>query len=198
MKINTYKVQIYGRVQGVGFRPFIFHLTKTNNLVVSVSNNANGVIIYINTSKEKANLFVNQILTEKPEVSIITDHTIEEVSCVKYDNFNIIPSENKQQINIPITPDFAVCIACKEEIKDKNKRRYNYAFTTCVHYSPRYAITTKFPFERENTTLSEFKMCTDCNDEYINPNNKRFHSQTNSCKKCGITLQLVDNYGKTV
>ena len=198
MHSKTYKIQISGRVQGVGFRPFIFNLAKENKLVGSVSNNANGVIVYINTSKEKTNLFVNQILTEKPEVSIITTHSIEEVEYKEYSNFRIIPSESNAQINIPLTPDFAVCNTCKEEIKDSKNRRFIYAFTTCVHCGPRYAITTKFPFERANTTLSNFEMCNDCKDEYKNPSNKRFHSQTNSCKTCGITLQLVDNLSEII
>ncbi len=197
-KISTYKIQIYGRVQGVGFRPFIFNLANLNKLVGSVSNNANGVLIYINSSEEKATYFVDQILKGKPEVSIITNHSIEEVSFIAYTNFTIIVSESNQQINIPLTPDFAVCKACKEEITDENNRRFNYAFTTCVHCGPRYAITTKFPFERENTTLENFKMCSSCESEYTNPSNKRFHSQTNSCSNCGITLQLVDSSGNLV
>ena len=195
---NTYKIQIYGRVQGVGFRPFVYNLANKNNLVGSVSNNVNGVLIFINSSEEKATCFVTHILKEKPEVSIITAHSIEEISHKEYTDFSIIPSESDEQINIPLTPDFVVCTTCKEEIKDSNNRRYNYAFTTCVHCGPRYAITTKFPFERVNTTLSSFEMCDDCKDEYKNHSNKRFHSQTNSCKTCGITLQLVDNLGKHI
>ncbi len=193
MHSKTFKIQISGRVQGVGFRPFTFNLAKKNKLYGSVANNANGVIIYINTSEKKATHFVEQILKEKPEVSIITAHSIKEVEYKEYSNFRIIPSESNEQINIPLTPDFAVCNNCKEEIKDSKNRRFNYAFTTCVHCGPRYAITTKFPFERNHTTLSSFEMCNDCKDEYTNPEYKRFHSQTNSCKTCGITLRLVDN-----
>lgn len=198
MHSKTFKIQIGGRVQGVGFRPFVFNLAKQDNSVGSVSNNANGVIIYINSTKEKATLFLNKILKEKPEVSIITNHFVEEVSFIKYDEFKIIPSESEEKINIPLTPDFAVCNNCKEEIKDSSNRRFNYAFTTCVHCGPRYAITTKFPFERANTTLSNFEMCSDCDEEYTNPENKRFHSQTNSCSLCGITLKLVDQFGKSI
>ncbi|MCF6224383.1 MAG: carbamoyltransferase HypF [Flavobacteriaceae bacterium] len=198
MHSKTFKIQISGRVQGVGFRPFIFNLAKRNNLVGSVSNNANGVVVYINSSKEKATLFLNQILKEKPEVSIITVHSIEEFENIEYTNFTIIPSKSNVQINIPLTPDFAICNNCKAEIKDSSNRRFNYAFTTCVHCGPRYAITTKFPFERVNTALSNFEMCSDCNDEYTTSENKRFHSQTNSCSVCGISLKLVDTFGKPI
>lgn len=198
MQSKTYKIQITGCVQGVGFRPFVFNLAKRNRFFGSVSNNGKGVIIYINSSEEQANHFLNEILTNKPEISIITSHSLEVVSSQEYKDFSIVPSKKNQQINIPLTPDFAVCNNCKEEIKDSKNRRYNYAFTTCVHCGPRYAITTKFPFERANTTLSNFEMCSDCKEEYSNPRNKRFHSQTNSCKDCGITLKLVNNLGETV
>ncbi|MCF6308623.1 MAG: carbamoyltransferase HypF [Flavobacteriaceae bacterium] len=193
MHSKTFKIQISGRVQGVGFRPFVFNLAKKNHLLGTVSNNENGVIIYINTSEEKAVHFVEQILKEKPEVSIITAHSIEEVKYEEYTDFSIIPSESDEKINIPLTPDFAVCNACKTEISNKNNRRFQYAFTTCIHCGPRYAVTKKYPFERKNTSLHTFKMCANCLDEYKNPLNKRFHSQTNSCKDCGITMELLDN-----
>ena len=67
-----------------------------------------------------------------------------------------------------------------------------------MHCGPRYAITQKFPFERAHTSLTEFDMCSTCLEEYTNPTNRRFHSQTNSCKSCGIQLQLVTNLGETI
>ena len=198
MQKQTFKIQISGCVQGVGFRPFVYNLAKENNLLGSVSNNEKGVIVFINGSNEQANSFLKKILNNKPEISIITKHSIKEVAYQKYDDFSIIPSQNNQQINIPLTTDFAICNHCKEEIKDPENRRYRYAFTTCVHCGPRYAITLEFPFERDHTTLADFEMCSDCKKEYTNPTNKRFHSQTNSCKTCGIKLQLVNDLGETV
>jgi len=195
VKIKTYKIQINGRVQGVGFRPFIFNTAKNHKLNGSVSNNSKGVLIYINATKNASILFLNNVLSNHPDVAVIISHIIEEVAIKKFNNFSIVLSSTKEQINIPLTPDFAVCEDCKEEIKDKKNKRYQYAFTTCVHCGPRYAITTKFPFERENTTIENFVMCTSCKSEYKKPSNKRFHSQTNSCSECGISIQLVDNSG---
>ncbi|MGH1387892.1 carbamoyltransferase HypF [Kordia sp.] len=195
---KTFKIQIKGRVQGVGFRPFIFNLAIEHQLLGFVSNNENGVIIYCNASKEKANDFFEAILNKKPEVAVITSYTIEEDIYVEHDVFNIIPSKSNTQINIPLTPDFAVCKACKTEITDPENRRFNYAFTTCVHCGPRYSITTKFPFERAHTSIANFKMCSDCDEEYTNPNDRRFHSQTNSCSTCGVQLYLTNNLGDSI
>ena len=195
---KTFKIQIKGRVQGVGFRPFVFNLAKEHQLNGSVSNNEEGVIIYCNTSEEKATQFLEQILLNKPEIAVITAHSIDEVPLIKFDDFSIVITKTSAQINLPLTPDFAICENCKAEISDSGNRRYNYAFTTCVHCGPRYAITQKFPFERAHTSLTEFDMCSTCLEEYTNPTNRRFHSQTNSCKSCGIQLQLVTNLGETI
>ena len=195
---GTFKIQIKGRVQGVGFRPFVFNLAQQLNINGTVFNDAEGVIIKINTSKDKANSFLETLLKNAPLVSIISTYEIEEITQQNFTNFSIIPSKLNGNINIPLTPDFAICNECKEEIKDAKNRRYGYAFTTCVNCGPRYAITKKFPFERDHTSLSDFEMCFACEKEYIDPANRRFHSQTNSCSDCGIRLELVDNTGKPV
>jgi hydrogenase maturation protein HypF len=38
-------------------------------------------------------------------------------------------------------------------------------------------------------------MCRNCQGEYNNPQNRRFHSQTNTCPECGISLSLTDAAG---
>ncbi|WP_369049088.1 carbamoyltransferase HypF [Tenacibaculum sp. UWU-22] len=195
---QTFKIQIKGLVQGVGFRPFIFNLATQHSLNGVVTNNEQGVLIYINSSEKKALLFLNDILKNKPEVAVITEHDIQEVDFNTFSNFSIIASKTKAQINTPLTPDFAICKICKTELSDSKNRRFNYGFTTCTHCGPRYAITKQYPFERMHTSLSKFTMCKACNTEYTNPKNKRFHSQTNSCPTCGVQLQLVDNSGKII
>jgi hydrogenase maturation protein HypF len=59
---HTYKIQIKGRVQGVGFRPFVFNLARQQGLVGSVSNNGSGVIIKVHTTEERANTFLRTLL----------------------------------------------------------------------------------------------------------------------------------------
>lgn len=196
--LNTYKIEINGRVQGVGFRPFVFNIATQLSLKGSVSNNENGVLIFINSDKETATQFLETIKTKKPVVSEITTISMEQTDTIAFDDFTIKISEKKQQISIPLTPDFAICNGCKTEVLDQSNRRYNYAFTTCVHCGPRYAITEKYPFDRQHTSLSTFEMCNDCQSEYDNPADKRFHSQTNSCTNCGITMQLVNNKGDLI
>lgn len=193
--IKTFQITISGQVQGVGFRPFVYQLAKQFKLSGSVCNDENGVLIRLTTNQERAHAFLESILENAPPVSNVQFHKITEVPHREYTDFNIISSETKQQINIPLTPDFAICESCKAEIRDESNRRYGYAFTTCTNCGPRYTVTSKFPFERENTTVSAFKMCITCRKEYTNPDDRRFHSQTNSCSTCGIQLRLSDQNG---
>ena len=46
--------------------------------------------------------------------------------------------------------------------------------------------------------MDDFPMCDDCKDEYTNPTNRRFHSQTNTCSTCGIHLVLINTEGETI
>ena len=193
MNLKTYKIVITGQVQGVGFRPYVYTLAKKFNLKGTVSNNEEGVVIYATALKADIDKFYKTLIEHPPEVSKINSHYIKEMDAQDFENFQIIPSKTNSKLNLQLTPDFAICDTCKQEIKDPNNRRYNYPFTTCVNCGPRWSITKTFPFERSNTSIHVFDMCDDCMDEYTNPENRRFHSQTNSCSTCGIELNLIDN-----
>ena len=196
--VTTYCIQVKGRVQGVGFRPFVYNLALQYKINGTVSNNEKGVLIYINTTKVTAEAFLDDIIKTAPTVSIITQTSITKITTQEFSGFKIIASATKGEVNIPLTPDFAICNSCKSEIEDANNKRFDYPFTTCVNCGPRYAITTKFPFERAHTSLNEFKMCSSCLEEYENPLDTRFHSQTNSCIDCGIQLKIVDSAGNVM
>ena len=185
-------------MQGVGFRPFVYNLAHHHNFCGMVTNTGAGVIIHINTSDRYAKAFHKEILEKKPAVSTISSFEITEIPFVRYNSFTIVQSDKEAVITTPLTPDFAVCDDCLSEINDPQNRRFGYAFTTCVKCGPRYSVTTKFPFERENTSLDNFTMCKSCRSEYVDPQNRRFHSQTNSCPECGPSLSLTDNLGKVV
>lgn len=90
-----------------------------------------------------------------------------------------------------ISPDLAICEDCKREIKDKNNRRYQYAFTNCTNCGPRFSIVQDIPYDRQNTTMKVFPMCQNCEDEYTNPLDRRFHAQPNACDICGPQYKLV-------
>ncbi|MEZ7509159.1 carbamoyltransferase HypF [Cloacibacterium sp. Arc13] len=192
--MKTTEIHISGRVQGVGFRPFIFNLAEKFGLKGYVSNDELGVIIVC--QGENSEQFFNEIHHRKPKSSEIIFSEIKEIETAEiFDNFYIKPTEKNIVVDIPLTPDFATCESCETELFDEHNPRYFYPFTTCTQCGPRYSITKKFPFERENTAIEVFKMCPNCLAEYQNSDDVRFHSQTNSCPNCGIQIWLKDNQG---
>lgn len=159
-----------------------------------VSNDELGVIIVC--QGENSEQFFNEIHNRKPKSSEIIFSEIKEIETAEiFDNFYIKPTEKNIVVDIPLTPDFATCESCETELFDEHNPRYFYPFTTCTQCGPRYSVTKKFPFERENTAIEVFKMCPNCLEEYQNPEDVRFHSQTNSCPNCGIQIWLKDNQG---
>lgn len=191
-----YKISISGQVQGVGFRPHVYMLARRYQLKGTVSNNEEGVVIYVLGQKKDALTFYSDLIANPPKVSKIVGHSFESTSSRKFDDFQIVPSEKGNTLNLQLTPDFAICDTCSEEIQSKENRRYQYPFTTCVHCGPRWAVTETFPFERENTSIDAFPMCKACMEEYTDPTNRRFHSQTNTCPNCGILFELTSNNGQ--
>lgn len=191
--LKTYKLVITGQVQGVGFRPFVYVLARQFNLTGTVSNNEEGVIIYLTGSEKDIKSFISELIANPPKVSRINAHHYEEIELQTFDDFNIIHSQKGSKLNLQLTPDFAICMDCANEITDPKNRRFYYPFTTCVNCGPRWAITNTFPFERDHTSIVEFEMCDDCESEYTNPEDRRFHSQTNSCSTCGIDMYLTNN-----
>lgn len=195
---KTYKISFSGQVQGVGFRPYVYALAFEFSLTGTVSNNEKGVIIFVSGLKKDILNFYKKLVQSPPPVSRIKDSHIHHIEYRIFDEFKIIPSEKIGQLNLPLTPDFAICEDCKNDMQNPKNRRYNYPFTTCVNCGPRWAITETFPFERNHTSIDEFPMCEACITEYTNPLDRRFHSQTNTCKTCGIQLILMDNSGEKI
>jgi len=193
---KTYKILISGQVQGVGFRPYVYNLALEYSLTGTVSNNEEGVIVFVSGSEESIQDFYQRIIQFPPPVSRLKTSEIFDIEYIQFDDFKIIPFKKGGQLNLSLTPDFAICSDCQNDIVNTDNRRFNYPFTTCVSCGPRWAITETFPFEREHTSIDEFTMCEECIKEYTNPTDRRFHSQTNTCQTCGINLFLCDNSGE--
>jgi hydrogenase maturation protein HypF len=196
--LKTYKILISGLVQGVGFRPHVYSIALQYSIVGTVSNNELGVIIIASGLEKNSTNFYNALLQSPPPVSVIQEASMVEIPYQHFTKFSIIPSKKNAALNLPLTPDFAICDDCKTDIKNANNHRFNYAFTTCVNCGPRYAITQTFPFERSNTSVHKFPMCDVCKKEYTNPADRRFHSQTNTCPSCGMQLKLFSNDGTEI
>lgn len=187
--MGTFHIHIKGRVQGVGFRPYVYKLAQSQNLNGWVCNASDGVHIRFHAEKAHAEDFYQTCLNRKPELAIISESFFKEVTNEPFDDFRIIESQNAA-LELSLAPDFAVCEACLEDMHDPENNRYQYPFITCTMCGPRYSILKGLPYDRPETTMDSFHMCASCMEEYLNPQDRRYHSQTNSCPDCGISLTL--------
>ena len=133
MAETAYQIDISGVVQGVGFRPFIFRLAKKYDLNGYVSNTSKGVRILVEGKKDILEGFLDSINEEKPKISFIDNIDIKDIKVSGIKDFTIKKSEKLLENSIFISSDLSTCTNCKNDIFDKNNRRYKYPFTTCTY-----------------------------------------------------------------
>lgn len=186
----TFHIHIQGQVQGVGFRPHVFRLAFERKLRGWVCNDLDGVHIKLNAAKTELESFLEELIAHPPVQAKISETRYWEVEEELFQDFTIAELDSQGSPTVFITPDVALCEACRAEMSLAENRRHSYAFITCTNCGPRYSILNSLPFERANTTMKSFLPCPECVEEYRNPSDNRFHSQTNSCSTCGIQLTL--------
>ncbi|MEH7157408.1 carbamoyltransferase HypF [Neobacillus drentensis] len=192
------KIAVRGRVQGVGFRPFVFQLAATYQLNGTVQNNMDGVKIHLEGESERIQMFLSDLKIRAPRLSKINEILVEESVIENRAGFTIIASERSGTSMLVIPIDSAVCEDCLREMNDPNDFRYQYPFINCTQCGPRYTIIEALPYDRPYTSMVEFPMCDDCRREYEDPTNRRHHAQPIACPKCGPQLKLLGNLGEEI
>lgn len=193
------KITVKGRVQGVGFRPFIFSLADEYRILGTVQNNMDGVKIFAESeSLERLQAFCVAIQTKSPRLSKIAELKYFETGFIGYEDFTIIPSDDNGSSSLVIPIDAAVCSDCISEMRNPEDFRYNYPFINCTQCGPRYTIISNLPYDRPYTSMHGFQMCESCASEYNNPLNRRHHAQPIACPKCGPKLKLSKISGEPV
>ncbi|UOR74161.1 carbamoyltransferase HypF [Helicobacter pylori] len=182
------KITLFGVVQGVGMRPFIYTLAQKLELVGFVRNTQ--VALEIILPAHQTESFLNALKKGLPPLALVEQIIINPYDkTLKFNGFRILESKN-HSLNLlsQIPKDLGVCEDCLREIRDKNSPYFHYAFNSCAKCGARYSLLNALPYDRENSALKPFKLCGFCASTYQDPTNKRFHIQGISCKKCGITL----------
>ena len=190
-------IRVRGIVQGVGFRPTIWHLAKQHCLTGEVWNDEQGVMIHAFGSDANLNSFIRQIPLQLPPLARLDSLEVQILDESPHsDKFLITASRQHHTVQTPITADAATCSDCLADIADSNNRRYRYPFTNCTHCGPRLSIIRRVPYDRCHTSMAEFVMCAQCQREYLDPVNRRFHAQANCCPDCGPRVSLEDQRGQ--
>jgi len=193
------KINITGRVQGVGFRPFIYRMAARNGLRGYVINLGDaGVEVVVEGTESRVDKFLVDVRENSPEVS-----EIEDISCElkpyrgRFRDFRIDKSQNRGKVASGIfPPDIGICPQCLADMATPGGRWYEYPFTACAWCGPRFTGVNSLPYDRERTHMHRFPMCSDCHREYYDPMDRRFDAQGMTCSRCGPTMSLHDSEGK--
>ncbi len=174
---------IQGRVQGVGFRPFVSNLATSLGLKGYVKNIGRGVEVLVQgESKEE---FLQLLPLQAPPMAHIDKIETRYQNTKESKDFLILNSQSMDKISTPPIPDFALCHDCAKEILDSNQRRFFYPLINCTNCGPRFSVIKAFPYDRERTCMQPFCMCDFCSKQYHQASNRFFHAQAISCPECG-------------
>lgn len=189
----TKHISVKGVVQGVGFRPFVYGLATRLDLHGWVYNTSGGVEIVVQGPVSSIEKFIQRIKSEAPVLARIDDLIVcDELSNLEYSSFEIQPSTSSDSAYHPIPADIGICPECERELFDPRNRRYLYPFINCANCGPRFTIIKEIPYDRQNTTMSEFGMCKRCEQEFKDSKARHFRAQPLACPECGPFVALRD------
>jgi hydrogenase maturation protein HypF len=194
--VSLMEINVRGTVQGVGFRPFVYRLAKQLNIVGTISNNDQGVVIEAEGDQASIQDFITTLRRTPPPLARITSLQHFSRSMLKgFTEFSILSSVSTQKSSALIPADIALCSDCLQDILDPQNRRFSYPFTNCTNCGPRFTIVESIPYDRPNTSMKHFPLCPLCRAEYEDPEDRRFHAQPNACATCGPELSWHDKNG---
>jgi hydrogenase maturation protein HypF len=184
------RVRVSGIVQGVGFRPFVYGLAHAQELGGFVRNDGRGVVIEVEGTSEKLNLFAAALIEQAPPLARIATLEESEIEPCGERDFTIVHSADEGARTALVPADIATCDDCLRELFDPQDRRFGYPFINCTNCGPRFTIIRAVPYDRANTSMASFEMCEACRREYEDPANRRFHAEPTCCPGCGPRLSL--------
>lgn len=192
MTPSAVDVRVRGVVQGVGFRPRVFHLARQHALTGWVLNAETGVDIHVEGAARAVEAFLRDLKAHPPPAASITTLDIAPASPQGFREFTIRASEKAAGPTVRVSPDLAICADCLRELADPGDRRAGYPYINCTNCGPRYSILEGLPYDRAQTTMRHWALCAACAAEYHDPADRRFHAQPVACPSCGPAYELRD------
>lgn len=195
--LKRLRLEISGRVQGVGFRPAIYQLAVRLQLAGWVGNGRTGVLVEIEGHSSAVDQFRQQLPAALPVLARVDAIAEQDMPVRQEQGFVIRASEAGGKLTL-VPPDLALCPLCRDELFQPANRRYRYPFINCTACGPRYSIAETLPYDRANTVMRHFPMCPDCAQEYGDAEQRRFHHQTITCASCGPQLAFWSARGEVL
>jgi hydrogenase maturation protein HypF len=168
-------ITIAGRVQGVGFRPFVYRLAHQHAITGWVRNVNGAVEIHAEGEPAQLQRFSDALVAEAPPLSAPGPLTTRPCPPEQHAAFSIRDSASGSEAcfndassnmadawSIHLPADGYVCADCLAELHDATDRRHRYPFINCTQCGPRYTLITALPYDRPNTAMRGFALCPDC------------------------------------
>jgi hydrogenase maturation protein HypF len=184
------RYDVFGLVQGVGFRPFVYVTASELGLSGTVTNTPYGLVVEVEGQADAVDTFGRRLVDDVPPMAQVEGVRESELPTQGGTGFAIQRSESGEGRTLA-SPDVAPCDECLAELTDPTDRRHRHPFITCTNCGPRFTIIRALPYDRASTTMAGFAMCDTCRSEYDDPEDRRFHAQPIACPECGPTLELV-------
>jgi hydrogenase maturation protein HypF len=191
--VVTRRLLLTGRVQGVGFRPFVYRLAHELGLDGFVRNLRGEVEVVLHGPLATIERFARDVIDRAPPLARPVLAGQATVDAPAEPGFHIASSSAALQPKISVPPDFFCCPDCLTELADPGNRRHRYAFVNCTQCGPRYTLIEALPYDRANTTMRAFPLCEACRSEYEDPLDRRFHAEPVACPVCGPHLKFVSH-----
>lgn len=187
------RFDLRGQVQGVGFRPFVYGLASRLGLGGFVANNGLGAVVEVEGPHDVVETFEQRLASRLPPLARLTHCARRDLPPQNEAHFAIRPSSDDRSARPEVAPDAATCRDCLRELLSEGDRRRRYPFINCTNCGPRFTIIQDIPYDRPFTTMAGFKLCPDCEHEYKDPTNRRFHAQPVACPVCGPKVWMEQN-----
>ncbi|MGD8358182.1 MAG: carbamoyltransferase HypF [Lysobacterales bacterium] len=189
------KIVVTGRVQGVGYRPFVYVTAQALGLKGSVLNGSGKVFIHAEGTPESLERLETALVESAPPLARPELSSSEAAEWSGATAFEILASDAATEPEIHVPPDMFTCDDCLAELTGPQERRFGYPFINCTQCGPRYTIIKAMPYDRPNTSMADFPLCDACRAEYESPVDRRFHAQPLACPECGPKLEFVNTVG---
>ena len=186
---------VTGRVQGVGYRPFVYNRALELGLHGTVYNGAGKVFVHAEGDPSALEQLAHDLVHAAPPLARPELASNEPAEHAGLQGFEILASDAATEAEIHVPPDLFTCDDCLAELTEPRERRHGYPFINCTQCGPRYTIIRAMPYDRPNTSMADFPLCDACRAEYESPADRRFHAQPLACPECGPHLMFVDDSG---
>lgn len=194
--LHARRFVVAGRVQGVGFRPFVHRLATRFGLRGRAQNLSGQVFIEVEGEPAALEGFAAALIADAPPLSRPQLASNDPIAPRHFPGFEIVASAEGAAAEIHLPPDYFCCDDCLRELRDPTNRRYRYPFVNCTQCGPRYTLIERLPYDRPNTSMAGFPLCAACRAEYENPLDRRFHAEPVACAACGPRLWYESERGR--